>query len=59
LSVIDFEALRQAELGEHPHRWGYLPRALDPDAAVEPDALSPPCAVLVEELLSDEWSASA
>jgi SM-20-related protein len=94
LSVIDFEALRQAELGEHPHRWGYLPRALDPDAAaelrvsfpesgfwrlrqhdgekfmdfrlrclvplggkraVEPDALSPAWAVLVEELLSDEY----
>ncbi len=33
MSAIDFEALRRTQLADPPHRWGYLPRALDPQAA--------------------------
>lgn len=35
MRILDLEALRQAQLGEPPHRWGYLPAAIAPDAASE------------------------
>jgi SM-20-related protein len=35
VSAIDFEALRQVQLADPPHRWGYLPQALEPKAATE------------------------
>lgn len=34
MTSLDLEALRRARLGEPPHRWGYLPAALEPGAAV-------------------------
>ena len=33
MTTLDLDALRRARLGEPPHRWGYLPRALAPEAA--------------------------
>jgi len=33
--MLDLDALRRAELGDPPHRWGYLPAAMASDAAAE------------------------
>ena len=35
MSTLQLGALREAALGDPPHRWGYLPRALTPAAASE------------------------
>lgn len=41
MSVLDLDALRDARLGEPPHRWGYLSSALVPEAASELRATFP------------------
>jgi SM-20-related protein len=35
VTIVDLDALRGAPLGASPHRWGYLPHALEPGAAAE------------------------
>lgn len=35
MSAVDLEALRRARLADPPYRWGYLPRALAPEATAE------------------------
>lgn len=35
MSMLDLDALRRVRLEDPPHRWGYLPAALEPAAAAE------------------------
>ena len=41
MSSVDLDALRTTPLGEPPHRWGYLPAALEPSAAARLRATFP------------------
>ena len=40
-TALDLDALSRVRLGDPPHRWGYLERALAPAAAAEPRATFP------------------
>jgi hypothetical protein len=35
MTALDLQTLRRVRLGDPPHRWGYLPRALTPEAAAD------------------------